>query len=84
MSMRHYYSRKELKICVECGEPTDGGVYCEVCRLKRTDQKHQRNQAKRYMDNHSNESLDELAKEAHDRHISYGQLQRLKMLEGRD
>ena len=91
MTREEYDSRKALGVCTRCLKPLpEGWKYfkCQECLdFCRKPKKDKLNDGTLQMtipaNTKTNKSLDDMAKEAHDRHISYGQLQRLKMLEGR-
>lgn len=89
MTIDDYYRRKKEGLCTICGLPIPDDwkhTTCEFCYFKekrRRDEGNERNKIKKYMENREKPkgmSIDEMAKEAHERHITYGQLQRLKML----
>ena len=83
MTKETYYMRKEQKKCVQCGAPADDGIYCDACRVAREDNEDQREISKRYKERYNNNALDQMAKEAHDKHISYGKLQSIETIERR-
>jgi hypothetical protein len=77
---RRYHKLKDEGRCVTCGcrLPEDWTfVKCAICiEINRSYKKAQKPK-------HEGMSLDEMAKEAHDKHLTYGQLQALKMKEGK-
>ena len=81
MTREKYYSRKEQRLCVQCGAPANEGIYCETCRIAREDNEDQREISKRYKEKYNNKALDQMATEAHDKHISYGKLQAMRIIE---
>ena len=81
MTKETYYMRKEQNKCVQCGAPAGDGIYCDACRVAREDNEDQREISKRYKKKYNNNALDQMAKEAHENHISYGKLQAAKIIE---
>lgn len=76
-SGERYHRLKEEGRCVDCGcvlPPRWGYVRCSDCREMVRAIKEERKPT------HESVSLDEMAKEAHEKHLTYGQLQRLKLL----
>lgn len=76
MTKGTYYKRRDAGLCVECGCPLPPmwkRVKCSACyKLK---QSHPRPNESEKVLTVTNATLDEMAKEAHRRGISYGQLQ---------
>lgn len=76
MTKHTYYRRRDEGLCVECGKPLPvpwKHRKCSVCMsINRTKP---RPIAREQAHTQTNMTLDEMAKEAHRRGISYGQLQ---------
>ena len=76
MTKGTYYKRRDAGLCVECGKPLPvpwKHVKCGAClKLKQT---HPRPNGTEKALTVRNATLDEMAKEAHRRGISYGRLQ---------
>lgn len=67
--------------CNRCGIEIEQGSYCETCMIIVRDRMRDHNISQRYKKKYSgNLSLDEMAKEAHEKHISYGKLQSLETI----
>lgn len=77
-----YYQRKGQKLCVQCGALASDGIYCDVCRIAREDNTDMREISKRYKERYEgNKTLDDDAAEAHEKHLTYGQLQAMRTIE---
>ena len=81
MTKERYYQYKAVGRCIQCGAPASDGIYCDVCKIRKYDNEDQREQAKRYKLTHNNNELDQMAKEAHEKHLTYGRLQEMKIIE---
>ena len=78
-SGERYHALKEEGRCVDCGcvlPPRWEYVRCFHCREQVRALREKEKPKKVEVT-----SLDEMAKEAHEKHLTYGQLQRIKMLE---
>lgn len=79
MTKGTYYKYKAEGKCINCGEKLPYGykyVMCEGCRSSKKKLWYKRREDKvKLPEQHRIRNLDEMAKEAHLRHISYGRLQ---------
>lgn len=90
MRMELYYQRKQQGLCPQCGNPLPEGWSkhkCEKCMIKSRDNAKMRRDADRYQIEikerviEDDSTLDEMATEAHEKHLTYGQLQAAKIIE---
>ena len=84
MKMSQYYSRTENKQCPQCGEPIPDDrdmTYCEKCRRAININARQREAKRKYLEEMGENTLDDMATEAHKLHLTYGQLQAKKIIE---
>lgn len=84
MKMDSYYTRINNKQCPQCGSPIPEDskrVYCERCRLLINNTVKEREAKKKYLEGMGENTLDDMATEAHKLHLTYGQLQARKIIE---
>ena len=88
MRLELYHSRREKGICPQCGATLPEGwsiQLCEICNNRRKENARLREKGERYQkemqEKRAEETLDAMATEAHDMHISYGKLQAMKIIE---
>lgn len=90
MRMELYYQRKQQGLCPQCGKPLPDGWNrhkCEQCmirtrenaKLRKEIDKHPPEVKERIIEDDT--TLDEMATEAHEKHLTYGQLQAAKIIE---
>ena len=75
MTMEKYYRLKAEGKCYVCGKPLDNPNYAKCSACLKLKQPHPRVNEEDKMKTQTNTALDEMAKEAHKRGISYGKLQ---------
>lgn len=90
MKMETYYQRKQQGLCPQCGDPLPEGWKkhkCEKCMIKTRENAKRLRDADRYQTEvkkiviEDDSTLDEMATEAHEKHLTYGQLQAAKIIE---
>ena len=88
MRLELYHSRKENRLCSQCGALLPEGwqiQLCEICNNRRKENTRMRKYGERYQKELNGkkieESLDDMAAEAHEKHLTYGQLQAMKIIE---
>ena len=88
MTLELYYSRVEKGLCPQCGALLPEGwkiQLCEICNNKRKENARLRELGGRYQkemqEKKAEQSLDDMATEAHEKHLTYGQLQAMKIIE---
>lgn len=88
MRMELYHSRIGEGICPQCGARLPEGwkvQLCEICNNQRKENARLRKVGERYRqeikEKKVDETLDDMATEAHEKHLTYGQLQAAKIIE---
>lgn len=88
MRLELYHSRKENRLCAQCGALLPEGweiQLCEICNNRRKENARMRKAGERYQrelkEKEQGQSLDDMATEAHEKHLTYGQLQAMKTIE---
>lgn len=90
MKMETYYQRRQQGLCTQCGLPLPEGCNkykCEKCMIKTRENAKRLRDADRYQTEvkklviEDDSTLDEMATEAHEKHLTYGQLQAAKIIE---
>lgn len=75
MTLEKYYQLKAEGKCYICGKPLDNAEYGKCLTCLRLKQPHPHIKEVDHVKTNNNTALDAMAKEAHDRGISYGKLQ---------
>lgn len=88
MRLELYHSRISKGVCPQCGAKLPEGweiQLCEICNNRRKENARLRRVGGRYQkemqEKEVEETLDEMATEAHEQHISYGKLQAMRIIE---
>ena len=75
MTMEKYYKLKAEGRCYVCGKPLDNPNYAKCTACLKLKQPHPHMKEVEKVRTETNTALDEMAKEAHARGLSYGKLQ---------
>lgn len=87
MGLDTYHKRKEKCLCVDCGKvlpPRWGWVYCIDCRETRKIRYHRKYEESKVIEavqQRHTKTLDEMAIESKEKHLTYGQLQAAETIE---